>query len=323
MMYDALHKNIIHLEWDLAESALATDAGREMAKDALKGDYPLHMACERRAPPSSITALLDAHPGAAAVPGRTASLPLHIAAERNCPPSVIVTLVRSYPEALDREDGSGRLPLDFPQRNDICREALNRPSACWIEDVEKEDYLRRVARKRTLLRQKMVQLRCAVAISAERRDRTRRAIEELEPALEAHEAYGRRHAAEEGRLRDVEERVRGRMRDLSSRIDALGSALGKSSAEADDGGSGGRGGRSASAATKCSYMTESQMECEKLVGKMAKIKGDVRGLRDVVSSLDQINSAPSIVGTKVGKAPISVVTKESSLAEDHIWKIDI
>lgn len=316
MVYDSLHQNIIHLEWDLAESVLATDAGREMAKDALKGDLPLHMACERRAPPTAVAALLDAHPGAAAVPsGRSGALPLHLAAERNCPPAVIVALVRSHPEGLDREDGSGRLPRDFPQRNDICREALNRPSACWIEDVEKEDYLRRVSRKRTLLRQKMVQLRCAVAISAERRDRTKRAIEELEPSLEAHEARGRRRAAEEARLRDVEERARDRMRDLSRRIDALGSALGKSSA--DEAGVG-AGGRSAIAVAKCSYMTESQAECEKLVEKMAQIKKGMRDVKEIVSSVKQGSAS-----ARNGKGQSSEETKISSLPEDHIWKIDV
>jgi len=227
---------------------------------------------------------------------------------------VIVALVRAYPEALDRSDGSGRFPRDFPQSNDICREALNRPSACWIEDVEKEDYLRRVARKRTLLRQKMVQLRCAVAISAERRDRTKRSIEELEPVLAAHEALEKKQRDEEARLREVEERTRDTIRELSRRVEALGSALNKSPPpSAEEVG----GAQSVKAATKCSYMTDSQMECEKLVAKMAQIKKDMRNLKEVVSSLNQgIGGATD--GHKERKAP-----KSGGAAEEHLWKIDV
>ena len=185
MVFDALHKSIIQMEWEDAEATLATEEGREMAKDYFKEDLPLHMACERKAPDSTTLALLESNREAASVPGRYGGYPLHLAAQQKLSPNVLVHLIRAYPEALDQHDDAMNLPRDYAQRNDLSREALSRPTACWVEDVEKEEYLERVAKRRTQLRQKITRLQSSLDSSKQRRDKMRLVIHELEPRVKA------------------------------------------------------------------------------------------------------------------------------------------
>ena len=227
MVFDALHQSIIQMEWDDAEATLATDAGRDMAKDYFKEDLPLHMACERKAPDSTILALLESHREAAAVPGRYGGYPLHLAAQQKLSPNVLVHLIRAYPEALDLQDDAKNFPRDYEQRNDLSREALSRPAPCWVEDVEKEEYLERVAKKRMQLRQKIVQLKTSLGVSKQRRDRMFLAIQELEPRLAAQrDEFGRLNDLEK-QMMEIYESNKSKIESVQQRIKTLSDELSK------------------------------------------------------------------------------------------------
>lgn len=272
MVYDALHKSIVHLDWESAEATLATDSGREMAKDKFKEDLPLHMACERRAPESTILTLLSLFRDAAAVRGRYGSLPLHIAAQRSLSPAVIVALIRAYPRALDKRNKNQYYPRSYPQKNGLIREALSRPSACWTEDVEKEEYLERVARKRTQLRQKLVKLQCDLAISKERRERTEKAIKALEPRLKNQDsALARRRALVE-KVEGMEKGRRARMDQAQGRMELLSTDLYKPKSEEEV---------MMRSLMKRSYMQAVQKEFEAMLSDLESVRKEIHALQKV------------------------------------------
>ena len=289
---------------------LSTEAGQKMAKEPLKENLPLHMACERRAPHPVISALLRAHPDAASTCGRHGHLPLHIAAERNLPSPVILSLIRSYPEALDCKNHSRLLPRDYLQRNDVSSEALHRPAACWLEDVEKEDYLRRVTRKRTLLRQKLVQLRCAITISHERRDQTRGAIERLGPYLERNAAKERAHETQISLIKMVEDRASERIAAMSDRIDVMSGMVNVGREEND---------LQERSRKKCDYMIETHGECQMLVEKMKAIKRNLESIEEA-AMLERDSASPLPPVSLNPQKEKSLELKKMLTATDHILK---
>lgn len=141
------------------------------------------MAIDRQAPEYLILSILKANPEAASVPSKSGALPLHYAAEQNLSASIITELIRAYPEALDTQDSNKQTPRDHPQRNDLSREALMRPTACWIEDTEKEEYRERVIERRAELRQKMAQLKEAIESSNERIEVASKLMTKLKPRI--------------------------------------------------------------------------------------------------------------------------------------------
>uniref|UniRef100_A0A7S1ZKU2 Uncharacterized protein n=2 Tax=Ditylum brightwellii TaxID=49249 RepID=A0A7S1ZKU2_9STRA len=270
MVYDSLHKSIIHRHWEEAAAYLATQSGKEMTKDVFKEDLPLHMACDRRAPESIILALLEANRQAASFRGKNGFFPLHIAAQRNLPPSTIVSLIRAYPEALDKVNRENNQPRDYPQRNQISKEALLRPTACWIEDVEKEDYLGRVARRRTQLRQKMVKLQCAITISKERRERTQKQFNDLEKRLHTEVEIAKKDVEKDKKLDEIEKTFRARMESINERVGVLEKELKTPYTEEEV---------MMKSLMKRSYMQAVQRQYEKLMKRSDEVRQDLAVIR--------------------------------------------
>jgi len=142
------------------------------------------MAIDRRAPEYLILAILKANPAAASVPNKNEKLPLHFAAEQNLSAGVIVQLIKAFPEALDTLDANRNTPRDHQQKDDLSKEALMRPTACWIEETEKEQYYIKVTERREELRQKMSQLKDAVDSSNHRIEVASNMMSELEPRID-------------------------------------------------------------------------------------------------------------------------------------------
>jgi hypothetical protein len=176
-------QSIMQMEWGGVEATLATEDGRKLTMICLKEDLPLHMAVERDAPESTILSLLRAYPEAAARRGRLGSTPLHLAAQQKLSPSIVVALIRACPEVLDQHNDSGRLACDYAQRNELCREALLRPTACWIEDIDKEEYYEKIQKRKEQLRQKVQLLRDGLSSSRQRRETLNQYIQQLELKL--------------------------------------------------------------------------------------------------------------------------------------------
>ncbi len=181
-----------------------------------------HLAIELRAPDSLIVSLLEANPDAASVPGRDGKYPVHMASQRNIGSKAVVELIRAYPEALDKRDDQGQLPCDYPQRSDLCREALTRPSVCWIEDIEKEDYLSRVEERRNQLRQKLTKLRNALDISKGRTDRIKNILRTIEPRLEEQQQAMKMAASTQHQIREFEDNAKRFLDEVRSRVKSIG-----------------------------------------------------------------------------------------------------
>ncbi len=77
----------------------------------IKGNLPLHCACEYNAPVEVFVALLTTYPEAAQEKNAIGQLPLHLACESKAPVEVITALLTSYPEAAREKDARGQLPL--------------------------------------------------------------------------------------------------------------------------------------------------------------------------------------------------------------------
>ena len=142
------------------------------------------MAIDRHAPEYLILSILKANVEAASVRNKNNALPLHHAAEQNFSANIIVQLIKAYPEALDIQDANKNTPRDFPQSNDLTREALMRPTACWIEDTEKEEYLDRVVERRADLRRKMAKVEEAIEKSNKRMIIVSNTMTKLEPRID-------------------------------------------------------------------------------------------------------------------------------------------
>ena len=95
-----------------------------------------------------------------------------------------MALIRVCPEVLDQQDSKGRLACDYARGNDLCREALLRPTACWIEDVEKEEYYEKVNKRKAQLAQNIQLLSDGVISSRKSQESLKMYINKLEPRLE-------------------------------------------------------------------------------------------------------------------------------------------
>lgn len=221
MVYGKLHKSIVHLQWNNVEETLSTKNGVEMTKETFKEDLPLHMAVERRAPDHVLMSLLEANKEAASIPGKSGSLPLHSAAQQCLSPNIIVALIKAYPEGLDVLNNSQYTPRDFHQRNEFALEALMRPTACWVEDVEKEEYTNRVRKRRLALREKIKLLQDRLSISKERIDSAQEIISDVKPLLEEQQEVMKKDKLREERANKLRNSLKKRMIGINERITKL------------------------------------------------------------------------------------------------------
>lgn len=143
-----LHGYIIQRKWTELGKLLTEEGYQDAVKTPNKdGLFPLLMACERRAPTSTIQALLFAFPSAAAMVGMNGNYPLHHAAQLSLPVAAIAALIKAYPDALDAKNDSGMTPKSYRQNDEKARESLHRSSLCWKneEKTKGADSLRRIA----------------------------------------------------------------------------------------------------------------------------------------------------------------------------------
>jgi hypothetical protein len=150
MVYGQLHQFIEQCKWDeLARilrshhSTTANDIAllHPYANDAREihhEDLPLHMACERRAPPELIRRILNLYPDATKHKGRGGNLPIHIAVHRNLNEEVIDALIRANPETLDEKNQANFTPRNIGHSELETNQALNRPTACWHQLIDDE-----------------------------------------------------------------------------------------------------------------------------------------------------------------------------------------
>ena len=263
------------MEWTEVEARLQTATGKAMAKEVFKEDLPLHMACERKAPETTILGLLDAFPDGAAVPGRYGGHPLHLAAQQKLSPKILVALIRAYPEALDQEDDSSNLPRDYSQRNDLNKEALCRPTACWIEDLEKEDFMNRIDRKKAQVRQKINLLRTALDTSEEKREDLKQRLKQLGPRMQAQRDVVRRLGELEKQLDGIKLKNDQYIVTVNDRIKTLSE---EASTETDE-----EEARMKSLMRR-TYMQSVQRQYEKLINRTDQIRKDLQVVRSEVAA---------------------------------------
>ncbi len=123
---------------------------------------------------------------------------------------------------MDKRDDQGQLPCDYPQRSDLCREALTRPSVCWIEDIEKEDYLSRVEERRNQLRQKLIRLRNALDASKGRADRIKNILRTIEPRLDEQQQVMKTAASTQHQIREFEDTAKRFLEEVRIRVKSIG-----------------------------------------------------------------------------------------------------
>ena len=258
------------MEWSGVEAALATEDGRKMAMSCFKEDLPLHMAVERDAPESTMLSLLGAYPEAAARVGRLGSTPLHLAAQQKLSPSIIVALIRACPEVLDQYDDSGRLACDYAQRHELCREALLRPTACWIEDIEKEEYYEKVQKRKEQLKQKLQMLRDGLSSSRQRRETLNEYIQQLELRLQKQREVLAELDGLDKQMLDVYSSSQESIARMRERIKVLSDEVAK---EPDDEETMMR------SLMKRTYMEGVQRQYEKLLARTDQIRKEVHNVR--------------------------------------------
>lgn len=274
MALNVLHEKIIQMEWKVVEATLATDRGKQMAMDFFKEDLPLHMAVERKAPDSTIIALLKIYPDAAGQAGRLGGTPLHLAAQQKLSPAVLVALIRACPEVLDQEDDNGRLACDYTQRSDLSREALLRPTACWIEDVEKEEYTQKIQRRKAQLRLKMQKLDSALDNSQKRREALSAYVQKLEPRVQSQRDVLGRLGGLEKQMRDMRNSNQGNIEKARERIKFLSDEVSKESDDEET---------MMRSLMRRTYMQGVQRQYEKLTARTDQIRKDINGLRTVAA----------------------------------------
>jgi len=221
MVYERLHQDIVHMRWGEIESTLATNQGKEMAKEAFKADLPLHMALERKAPEKVVLDLIKANQDAVMVEGKQGNLPLHLAAQNNMSTKVISALIRAFPEALDELNGQQITPRDYPNRSPKVKELLMRPTACWVETVEREEYYERKRQKIRQLSEKVATLKDALARAQNSRLMMQEKISIVEPMIIAQERANRIAAEQEVKVDEIEATGRAEMKKLKDRLAAL------------------------------------------------------------------------------------------------------
>ena len=101
-------------EWDALLRRLATDEGREEAREMRRWRLPLHKAAQGcgiyPAPVEVVRALLDAYPEGVRKTTNYGSLPLHDAAWNGTSVDAVRTLLDAYPGAANIRRNDGRTP---------------------------------------------------------------------------------------------------------------------------------------------------------------------------------------------------------------------
>ena len=251
-----------------------------MAKEVFKQDLPLHMAVERRAPDDVIISLLEANKKAAMLPGKSGSLPLHSAAQQCLSPNVIVALIKAYPEGLDVLNNSQYTPRDFHQRNDFSLEALMRPTACWIEDVEKEAYIEKVKKRRLELREKVIFLRGQIDISQKKICIVKEMLSKIKPVLEEQEEIMKQDKTREDRSKSLKGALKQRMVIIKDRIMKLEENINKEKSSEE---------MMINTVLRRTYMEEAQKKYEKVTQAHNLIERDLRSLREIFSGEKDAN----------------------------------
>lgn len=212
-----------------------------LKSQTFRNNLPLRLAIEQNAPDQLILSILSVNEDAAAVKGKDGSLPLHQAAAQKLSPNVIIGLIKAYPEALDEKFGPNQLtPRMYDQDNNISLEALSRPTACFIEDVEKENYMKRVRKRRLELRNKVYSLNKEIETSRVRRSEMTGLIKELShqidmknAGIDADEKFRERLSKMKGVVNDHVIEIKQRLTALDTQIfesnDDTGSILSNSS----------------------------------------------------------------------------------------------
>ncbi len=267
-------QSIVHNEWNEVMECLETDAGREMAKDTFKESLPLHMACERGAPPSVVESLLTTYRSAAAIRGKNGEYPLHIAAERNVNPDILVRLIKAYPQALDKWNDRKMFPRDFNQKKQINKEAVTRPTACWIEDVEKEEYFQNVTQRKNILQQNIIKIQCELTIFKERRNRAKELLTNvLEPQLVACNSWVEERTVLQKRIQTVESQYQQRLKNLKQRLQTIQDTMITKPLTEEQ--------IKMRSFMKSSYMTAIQKRCQTFANNLNQIQFGMDSLRHV------------------------------------------
>lgn len=280
-MYGQLHKSIVHLEWENVEEVLSTKKGVQMTKETFKEDLPLHMAVERRAPDQLIISILQANKKAALVRGKMGNLPLHTAAQNCLSPTVVTQLIKAHPEGLDVLNDSQCTPRDFHQRNDVSLEALMRPTACWIEDVEKEEYNKRVNDRTFELKNKIQKLREQLAMSKKKTAVATHLLGATRPRLSQQWASMKADKEREAKVEDLKQVLEQRLNGIKERITIMEENMKKEKSSEEV---------MINNVLKRSYMEEAQKKYEKVAATHEVIKRDLEQLKQLHPTENSDNS---------------------------------
>jgi hypothetical protein len=221
MVYDRLHQDIVKGKWAEISATLATSEGKKMTKEPFKTDLPLHMAIERNAPDKVLLDLLKANPDAATVFGKRGSLPLHLATSKKSSATFVTSLIKVFPEALDELNESKETPRDYPQTDSTVDELLTRPTACWVDTIEREEYYGRKKSKIRELQNKAVVLKEALHEAQQSRRVILKKIEVIEPMLNAQELVKKEAAVQNNKINLLEEESAHELRRLTEMVQVL------------------------------------------------------------------------------------------------------
>ncbi|KAL7528708.1 hypothetical protein ACHAXR_002583, partial [Thalassiosira sp. AJA248-18] len=114
-----LFRLILKKDWDGVSTRLnlfPDEASTWIVTKGFNGNLrflPLHKACVLSPPPTIISSLIQAFPGAVARADQDGWLPLHCACFYQAPAASIEALVQSDPKAAQKKDDDGRLPLHY------------------------------------------------------------------------------------------------------------------------------------------------------------------------------------------------------------------
>ena len=249
---------------------MATKRGIQMTKETFKEDLPLHMAVERRAPDQLIISILQANRKAALLRGKMGNLPLHTAAQNCLSPSVIIQLIKAHPEGLEVLNDNQCTPRDFHQRNDLSLEALMRPTACWIEDVVKEEYSKKANDRTFELKDKIQKLREQLALSKKKTAVATHLLGQIRPRLAQQEIDMKADKEREEKVNKLKKVLEQRLNGIKERIAIMEENMKKEKSSEET---------MISTVLKRSYMEEAQKKYEKVALTHELIKSDLEQLK--------------------------------------------
>lgn len=139
MVDGKLHELIDQSKWEYLLEALKEDADLQSeTRRCHKGDLPLHLVCENKAPDELILQILKLNPDAVKQESSNGNLPLHIAVQKNIGQDVLLHIIRLHPAALDYRNNSNLTPREYPHKDLLASQALERPTYCWHQLVKDE-----------------------------------------------------------------------------------------------------------------------------------------------------------------------------------------